>query len=61
MQDGLTRAQHYRALAAQMRDVARLEPEVRRRNELTDLARQYDRLAEKLISVLATPARGTDV
>jgi hypothetical protein len=60
MQDGLTRAQHYRALAAQMRDVARLEPEVRRRNELTDLARQYDRLAEKLISVLGTPVRGTD-
>ena len=25
------------------------EPDVRRRNELTDLARQYDRLSEKLV------------
>lgn len=59
MEDGLTRAQHYRALAAQMRDVAQQEPEIRRRNELTDLARQYDRLAEKLISALAVSPRGT--
>jgi hypothetical protein len=60
MQDGLTRAQHYRALAAQMRDVAQQEPEIRRRNELTDLARQYERLAEKLISALGAPPPATD-
>jgi hypothetical protein len=59
MEDGLTRAQHYRALAAQMREVAQQEPEIRRRNELIDLARQYDRLAEKLISALAVPPRET--
>ena len=49
MEDEQTRAEHYRALAAQMRAVAKLEPDVRRRNELTDLARQYDRLSEKLV------------
>jgi len=59
MQDDLTRAQHYRVLATQMRDVARLEPDIKRRNELIDLARQYDRLAEKLISTLMPLPRGT--
>lgn len=49
MENNLTRAQHYVALAAQMRTVAKLEPDVARRNELLELARQYDRLAEKLV------------
>jgi len=31
-----------------MRRVAKEEPDIRRKNELLDLARQYDRLAEKL-------------
>ena len=49
MEDDLTRAQHYRNLAAQMRASAQDESNLARRNELFDLARQYDRLAEKLI------------
>ena len=48
MQDDYTRGQHYKKLATQMRAVAKLEPDARRKNELLDLARQYDRLAEKL-------------
>lgn len=49
LEDNLTRAQHYRTLATQMRGAAGLEPDIRCRNELIDLARQYDRLAEKLV------------
>jgi hypothetical protein len=49
VEDDLTRAQHYCALAAQMRTAARQEPDIRCRNQLFDLARQYDRLAEKLV------------
>jgi hypothetical protein len=48
MQDDISRAKHYIELAAQMRRVANEEPDIRRKNELFDLARQYDRLAEKL-------------
>jgi hypothetical protein len=48
MEDEFARAKHYVALAAQMRTVAKMEPDVRRKNELLDLARQDDRLAEKL-------------
>jgi hypothetical protein len=51
MDHDLVRAQHYQALALQMREVAKLEPDVKRRNELMDLARQYDRLAEKLSNI----------
>jgi hypothetical protein len=50
VEHNLERAQHYRTLAAQMRDSARQESDVKRRNELTDLARQYDRLVEKLVA-----------
>jgi pyruvate-formate lyase len=47
MEDEFTRAKRYLELAAQMRSVAKLEPDIKRKNELLDLARQYDRLAEK--------------
>jgi hypothetical protein len=50
LQDHLTRAQHYRELAVQMRNSARDENDVVRRNELFDLARQYDRLVESLLA-----------
>jgi hypothetical protein len=50
MQDEFSRAAHYTGLAKMMRRVAKDEPDTRRRNELLDLARQYDRLAEKLTS-----------
>ena len=48
MESGYTRAQHYVALAKQMRAIAKSERDIKRKNELLDLARQYDRLAEKL-------------
>ena len=49
MQDDLTRAQHYRMLAMQMRESAQSEHDDKRREELLDIAGQYDNLAEKLI------------
>ena len=49
MQDDLTRAQHYRSLAVQMRDTAEGETHETRRRELLDLASQYEHLAEKLV------------
>ena len=50
MENDLTRAQHYRALATQMRETATNEPDEKRRQELLDLAAQYQRLADKLIA-----------
>jgi len=49
MQDDLTRAQHYRALATQMRESAQSEEDQRRRQELLDIANQYENLADKLV------------
>ena len=49
MEDDLTRAQHYRALAAQMHENAAKESDTARRKELSDLAAQYQRLADKLV------------
>ena len=49
MEDDLTRAQHYRALAAQMHDSAAQERDEGRRKELLELAAQYGRLADKLV------------
>lgn len=49
MQDELTRAQHYRALATQMRDAAESEQDQKRRQELFDIANQYENLADKLV------------
>lgn len=49
MQDELTRAQHYRALATQMHEAARSEQDPKRRQELLDIANQYENLAQKLI------------
>jgi hypothetical protein len=48
MESDYARAQHYVALAKQMRSIAKSERDIKRKNELLDLARQYDRLAEKL-------------
>jgi hypothetical protein len=50
MEDDLTRAQHYRDLAAQMHENASKESDEARRRELLDLAGQYARLADKLVS-----------
>ena len=50
MQDDLTRAQHYRALASQMRDSAQSELDQKRREELLEIAGQYENLADKLVS-----------
>lgn len=49
MQDELSRAQHYRTMAQQMRDTAHGEPDTKRRHELLDLAAQYENLANKLV------------
>jgi hypothetical protein len=49
MQDDLTRAQRYRALAEQMESLAILEPDEARRDELKALAQQYRKLADNLI------------
>lgn len=49
MQDELSRAQHYRALAQQMRAAAEAEADAQRRQELLDVATQYENLADKLI------------
>ena len=49
MQDELTRAQHYRVLAQQMRETAQAETDPARRQELRDLAVQYENLADKLV------------
>lgn len=49
MQDDLSRAQHYRTLASQMRDSAGSEADLKRRQELLDIANQYEHLADKLI------------
>jgi hypothetical protein len=49
LEDNLTRAQHYRALSAQLHETAKIEPGEKRRRDLTDLAEQYGRLADKLI------------
>ncbi|HEX3430036.1 MAG TPA: hypothetical protein VHT03_04040 [Rhizomicrobium sp.] len=53
MQDDLSRAQHYRSLASQMRDSAQLEADAKRRQELLDIANQYEHLADKLVSKYA--------
>jgi hypothetical protein len=50
MESDYTRAQHYIALAKQMREVARGERDARRKNELLSLADQYDHLAKKLVT-----------
>ena len=50
MQDELTRAQHYRDLALQIRSIARLEPDRQRRIELIDRAVRHDALAERLVA-----------
>jgi hypothetical protein len=57
MQDDLTRAQHYRSLALQMRDTAEQEADEARRSELLDLANQYEHLAEKLVGKHARSER----
>ena len=49
MEDDLTRAQHYRVLAMQMREAAETEADQKRRQELLDIANQYEHLADKLI------------
>jgi hypothetical protein len=49
MQDELTRAQHYRSLASQIRDAAERECDEKRRGELLELAGQYEHLAGKLV------------
>lgn len=58
MQDDLTRAQHYRTLAMQMRDSAQSEADEKRRKELLDIANQYENLADKLVNKHATSQSG---
>jgi hypothetical protein len=60
MQDDLTRAQRYRALAAQMWETAQHEPDENRRKQLIGLADQYSGLADKLIGHQAMRARNTN-
>jgi hypothetical protein len=49
VQDGLSRAQHYRDLAAQMQKAADEEPDSIRKKELLDLVRQYQRLVKEIL------------
>ncbi|HEX5281987.1 MAG TPA: hypothetical protein VFW28_18040 [Micropepsaceae bacterium] len=55
MQDDLTKAQHYRVIEQQMRESAAQEHDQKRRKELTGLADQYRRLADKLVGRHADP------
>ena len=48
MEANLTRGQHYRELAAQMRKTAEDETDEKRHIDLTELANQYDGLAANL-------------
>lgn len=57
MQDDLTRAQHYRALATQMRDSAQSETDQARRQELIEIANQYEKLADRLVGKHASRER----
>ena len=50
MQDDLSRAQHYRALASQMRYAAETEADGKRRLELLEIANQYEHLADRLVT-----------
>jgi hypothetical protein len=52
MENDLTRAQHYRHLAASMRKTAREESAAKRQRDFLDLASQYERLADKLVARL---------
>lgn len=49
MEDNLTKAQRYRALAAEMENLARVEADKRLSGELAGLANQYRQLAETLV------------
>lgn len=49
MENDLTRAQHYRHLAASMLKSAREEVSARRQRQFLDLASQYEHLADRLI------------
>ena len=49
MRDALTRAQHYRELEKQMCNAASQEQDLGRRTQLSELATQYRRLANKLV------------
>ncbi len=55
VEDDLIKAQRYRVLARQMRDTAEQEQHENRRNALTDLAAQYDRLVDQLIGRHTNP------
>jgi len=50
VEDDLTRAQHYRSMAAQMHESAATEKSEGLRKQLLDLAAQYERLADTLIT-----------
>ena len=50
MQDDLTRAQRYRALAQEMEKLWRAEQDEKRRAELLGLVGEYRRLADRLIN-----------
>ena len=50
MDTSLMRAQHYRALALQLRATAENEADEKRRIDLLELANQYDGLAVSLVA-----------
>jgi hypothetical protein len=53
MPTDLIRAKHYQELAAKLRDTAANEPHEKRRNELLELADQYQTLVTKLVVKIA--------
>ena len=50
MQDDLVRAQHYQELAEKMRETAKVEPDPKWRDQLLDLAAQYEKLAVQILA-----------
>jgi hypothetical protein len=61
MENELTRAQHYRHLAASMLKSAREEAFPRNQRQFLDLASQYEHLADRLITRRSFPQNCDEV
>jgi hypothetical protein len=56
MKDGLDRAHHYRQLADQFHSAAESEPDEGKRQQLQELADQYQSLVRQLLRSYKRPA-----
>jgi hypothetical protein len=60
MENPLLRAQHYLNVSGEMQKAAEREVDQRRRAELSDLAKQYEKLAERLLGAQQDNVAGKD-